>query len=47
LVEPGELLSYFVGWEVEHWREGRVGDDPARQLRAELIARRADQMYRV
>jgi SAM-dependent methyltransferase len=38
LVEPGELLSYFSGWQVEHWREGRAGDDPARQLRAELAA---------
>ncbi len=40
LVEAGELLSYFIGWQVEHWREGRAGDDPARQLRAELAARR-------
>ena len=39
LVESGELLSYFWHWEIEHWRERRTGDDPARQLRAELIAR--------
>jgi SAM-dependent methyltransferase len=40
LVERGELLSYFSDWLVEHWREARAGDDPARQLRAELVARR-------
>jgi tellurite methyltransferase len=40
LVQPGELLSYFEEWHVEHWREARAGDDPSRQLRAELVARK-------
>ncbi len=40
LMETGELLSYFTGWHVEYWRESRAGDDPARHLRAELVARR-------
>ncbi len=41
VVEPGELLSLFVGWHVEDYRERRAGDDPERHLRAELVARRA------
>ena len=40
LVEEGELLSYFNDWQIEHWREGRSGGDPARRLRAELVARK-------
>ena len=25
-VEPGELLEWFQGWEVEHWREERLAE---------------------
>jgi tellurite methyltransferase len=40
LIESGELLSYFSDWKIEHWSEGRSEGDPARRLRAELIARK-------
>lgn len=40
---PGELRSYFDGWEILHYREGKP-DDPAHQRAvAEIVARRAQQ----
>ena len=41
LVEPGELRGYFADWHVEHYSEGRPGNDPARRMRAQIVARRA------
>jgi SAM-dependent methyltransferase len=40
LIEPGELLQVVEGWEVLHSFEGRPDGDPARRLRAEVVARR-------
>jgi SAM-dependent methyltransferase len=40
LVEPGELLSYFDTWHIQHWSEGPSGGDPSRRLRSELVARK-------
>jgi SAM-dependent methyltransferase len=38
--DPGELRSYFKGWEILHYREGKP-DDPAHQRGvAEIVARR-------
>lgn len=36
-VEPGELSSYFDGWEILHYREGR---DPSQHNAAEIVARK-------
>ncbi|MBZ5591621.1 MAG: methyltransferase domain-containing protein [Acidobacteriia bacterium] len=37
---PGELRSWFEGWEILHYREGKP-DDPAHQRAvAEIVARR-------
>ena len=40
LLEPGELLTWFDGWQIEHWSEARSGGDASRRLRAHLVARR-------
>ena len=37
---PGELRSYFEGWEVLHDREGNPGDPAHRRSVAEIVARR-------
>jgi tellurite methyltransferase len=39
-VKPGELLSYFEGWEILHQYEGQPNDFPHRRRSAELVARR-------
>lgn len=37
---PGELASYFAGWEILHVREGPPADIAHRRAVAEIIARR-------
>jgi tellurite methyltransferase len=37
---PGELRSYFCGWEILHDREGNPGDSPEHWAVAEIVARR-------
>jgi SAM-dependent methyltransferase len=40
LMQPGELPTYFNGWDVIHSFEGRPGGNPLRRLRAEIVARK-------
>jgi tellurite methyltransferase len=40
LVQPGELLTFFADWRIEHWSEERAGADASGRLRAQLVARR-------
>jgi tellurite methyltransferase len=37
---PGELHSYFRGWEILHYREGKPNDPAHKRLSAEIVARR-------
>jgi tellurite methyltransferase len=39
-LRPGELESYFQGWEILHRREGRPNDAPHQRSVAEIVARR-------
>ena len=40
LVSPGELRSYFEGWELLWYFEGKAGNDDRQRASAELVARR-------
>jgi tellurite methyltransferase len=40
LLSPGELLSFFAGWEILHNNECKPGCDPTRRRVAELVARK-------
>jgi len=40
LLNPGELASYFEGWEFIHSFEGKPGGDPRRRRTAEIVVRR-------
>lgn len=37
---PGELRSFFAGWEIQHDREGKPSDSGHRRSVAEIIAKR-------
>jgi tellurite methyltransferase len=39
-LRPGELESYFQGWEILHRREGRPSDAAHQRSVAEIVARR-------
>jgi SAM-dependent methyltransferase len=39
-LRPGELESYFRGWEILHRREGRPNDAAHKRSVAEIVARR-------
>ena len=39
-MRPGELVSYFAGWEVLHQYEGKPNDPEHRRSAAEIVARR-------
>lgn len=39
-MSPGELMSYFNGWEVLHQYEGKPNDPEHRRSVAEIVARR-------
>lgn len=38
---PGELKSYFKGWQILHYSEGKPNDTAHKRLSAEIVARRA------
>jgi SAM-dependent methyltransferase len=39
-MSPGELLTYFTGWEILHHHEGRPNDREHRRAVAEIVARK-------
>jgi SAM-dependent methyltransferase len=39
-LKPGELESYFIGWDILHHYEGRPNDSSHRRSVAEIVARR-------
>jgi SAM-dependent methyltransferase len=39
-LKPGELSSYFQGWEIVHLYEGKPNDSSHRRRVAEIVARR-------
>jgi hypothetical protein len=39
-MSPGELLTYFTGWEILHRYEGKPNDPEHRRSAAEVVARR-------
>ena len=39
-LRPGELESYFQGWEILHYREGRPNDPAHERSVAEIVARK-------
>jgi tellurite methyltransferase len=39
-VQPGELATYFEGWEILHYREGKPEDPEHRRAVAEIVAQR-------
>ena len=39
LLNPGELRTFFEGWELIHYVESRTGDS-SRRAEAEVIARK-------
>ena len=38
---PGELKSYFEGWQILHYYEGKPNDSAHKRLSAEIVVRRA------
>jgi len=40
LLNPGELASYFEGWEFIHTFEGKPGGDAGRRATAEVVVSR-------
>lgn len=41
--EPGELRSYFDGWEILHYYEGKPNDTAHKRSVAEIVARRSER----
>jgi hypothetical protein len=39
-MSPGELMTYFAGWDVLHHYEGKPNDPEHRRAVAEVVARR-------
>jgi SAM-dependent methyltransferase len=43
--QPGELKSFFEGWEILHYYEGRPNDTAHRRSVAEIVARRKEEKF--
>jgi SAM-dependent methyltransferase len=43
-MRPGELKSFFDGWDILHYFEGMPGDAAHRRAVAEIVARRSERM---
>jgi tellurite methyltransferase len=41
LLEPGELKTFFAGWQINHYHEGKHGGAEHKHRDAEIIARKS------